>query len=461
MGTAPVFPLILKMSTPAMFSMLIQALYNVVDSIYISRFDPEQNGLTAVSLAFPFQMIMVAVAVGTGVGLNSLISRRLGERDQKAADSAATHGIILALLSSLVFVVIGLTLSRPFISLFSDSATVVQMGTEYLAIVTALSFGAFIEVTLNRILQATGNMIIPMVTQIVGAVTNIILDPILIFGWFGLPAMGVSGAAIATVAGQILAMLVAATAFRMGKHRVRISLKGFRPEGKTIKDIYAVGLPAIVMQSIASVMNSGLNAILMDSEVAVKVLGVYFKLQSFVFMPVFGLNQGTMPIMGFNFGAGNKKRFMDTLKYGGLIALAVMILGTLLFQIFPEFLLGIFSDDPGMVDTGVRAFRAISLCFIPAALGITFSNVFQATGRGFMSLLISLLRQLVLILPIAWMISWFDLGMVWYAFPIAEAVSLVVSILLFVYLYKTSIANLIPIEMRQGGAEPEKEQDDE
>ena len=318
------------------------------------------------------------------------------------------------------------------------------MGTQYISIVTIFSFGSFVQINFEKILQATGNMFYPMLFQLVGAVTNIILDPIFIFGYFGFPKMGVAGAAVATVAGQILAMVFSVyVAFRKN-HAVTIQIKGFRPQKAVIQEIYAVGLPSIVMQSIGSVLVMGLNAILITfSEIAVSVLGVYYKLQSFVFMPVFGLNQGLMPIMGFNYGAGNKKRLLDALKIGVLIAATILLVGMLLFLFFPAQLLGIFNDSAEMLRIGVPALRIISTSFVFAAVSIIFSTLFQAIGRGVNSLLISVLRQLFVILPVAYlMANLFGLEMVWYAFPIAEVVSVAVSILLFIRVYKARLANL-------------------
>ena len=442
MGTAPIFPLIVSMSLPAMFSMLIQAMYNIVDSIFVARVG--DNALTAVSLAFPIQTLIIAVAVGTGVGLNSLISRRLGEQNYEAANSAASHGPFLGICSWLVFAVFGLFFSRTFFEAFTETAQVIEMGTQYISIVTIFSFGSFVQINFEKILQATGNMFYPMLFQLVGAVTNIILDPIFIFGYFGFPKMGVAGAAVATVAGQILAMVFSVYVAFCKNHAVTIQIKGFGPQKAVIQEIYAVGLPSIVMQSIGSVLVMGLNAILITfSEIAVSVLGVYYKLQSFVFMPVFGLNQGLMPIMGFNYGAGNKKRLLDALKIGVLIAATILLVGMLLFLFFPAQLLGIFNDSAEMLRIGVPALRIISTSFVFAAVSIIFSTLFQAIGRGVNSLLISVLRQLFVILPVAYlMANLFGLEMVWYAFPIAEVVSVAVSILLFIQVYKARLANL-------------------
>jgi putative MATE family efflux protein len=442
MGTMPIGRLLMSMSLPAMFSMLIQALYNVVDSIYVAQIG--EHALTAVSLAFPIQNLMIAVSVGTGVGLNSLISRRLGERREEEASHAAIHGVLISLAESLCFVIFGLFFCQMFFSAFTDDATVIQMGVTYTSIVTVLSFGSFIQICLEKTLQATGNMFYPMVFQLIGAITNIILDPILIFGWFGLPAMGVTGAAVATVAGQILAMLFAVYVIIRKEHAVHITFKGFRFSAPIVCDIFEVGFPSIIMQSIGSVMIIALNNILIVfSQAAVAVLGVYFKLQSFVFMPVFGLGAGAMPIMGYNFGARDKKRLMHTLRLASIIALGIMVAGLLLFQFGARYLLMMFNASEEMMSIGISALRTISLCFPAAALGIAFSNFFQAIGEGKNSLFISVLRQLVILLPCAWLISRFGtLNQVWLAFPIAETVSFFISLLLLRSTYRRRIAAL-------------------
>lgn len=439
MGTQPVLKLIITMSLPSMFSMLVQALYNIVDSYFVSQIN--ENALTAVSLVFPMQMLMAAVGVGTSVGLNSFISRKLGEKRQDQADSAATHGLVLGVFSWVVFAILGIFLARPFLCMFTDIEEIIEMGTQYLSICYIFSFGMFLQINAEKILMATGNMIYPMFFQLTGAVTNIILDPIFIFGMFGLPAMGVAGAAIATVAGQIFGMIFGVVVLLVKKHDVTIRLRGFRPDWKIIKNIYAVGFPSIIMQSIGSLMNVMMNMILISfTETAVAVFGVYFKLQSFVFMPVFGLTHGVLPIIGYNFGARNKDRLLRAYKYGCLIAMGIMALGTIVFWAFPEWLLGIFNASDHMLSIGVPALRLISLCFIPAAIGIITSTLFQAVGKGFYSLLITILRQLVILIPSAYLLSLTMLVQnVWFSFPIAEVFSLAASLLLFVRLYRWTI----------------------
>lgn len=443
MGTQPMLRLIISMSLPAMFSMLVQALYNVVDSYFVAQIN--ENALTAVSLAFPIQTLLIALSGGTGIGINSLVSRRLGEGRKGEASSAATHGLLLGVFNWVIFLIFGLFFSRMFFESFTSTQEVVEMGTQYMSIVCIFSFGIFIEMNMEKVLQATGNMIYPMLFQLTGAVANIILDPIFIFGYLGVPAMGITGAAVATVIGQILAMLFASFIIFRKEHEVDITFRKFRLNWRVIKEIYIVGFPSIVMQAIGSVMVMGLNAILMTfSETAVAVLGVYYKLQSFVFMPVFGLTAGVMPIMGYNFGAKKKARLMSCLKIGCIIALAIMMLGTVLFWIIPDQLLLIFNASSDMLGIGVPALETISLCFIPAAMGIMFSTIFQAVGKGAYSLVISVLRQLVVILPVAFFMAQTDvLVNVWYAFPIAEVFSFVASIWLFYLLYKKVIKNLL------------------
>ena len=420
LGTMPVGKLLASMSIPAIFSMLVQSLYNVVDSIFVSRIS--EDALTAVSLAFPLQMLTIAFALGVGVGVNSLIARKLGEGDKEAASKTASTGFFLAIINGIIFMLLGIFAARFFMGFFAQDETIVNMGTSYLSIVLIFSFGIFIEMTCSRTLQATGNMIIPMFSQLIGAVINIVLDPIMIFGLLGFPAMGIRGAAIATVIGQIFSMIFVLIMFRIKSHDVHLKIRGFKLEKSYIIEIYKVGLPTIIMNAIGSVTTTFLNGILMSfSSTAVAILGVYFKLQSFIFMPVFGLVQGSMPIMGYNYGANNKKRFMKTLKLALLTSFVIMIIGTSIFWIFPAQLLALFDGSPEMVKMGIYVLRVVSLCFIPASIGITLSTMFQAIGHGFKSLLMSLLRQLVLIIPCAWIFAtYIGLGAVWFCYPLAE-----------------------------------------
>lgn len=443
MGTAKMLPLIFSMALPAMFSMMVQALYNIVDTYFVSQVS--EKAMAAVSLAFPIQNLQIAFAVGTAVGVTSLISRRLGEGRKAEAESAASHGIVLGLCTAAVFAVYGAFFTTPFFKMFESDPEIVLMGDQYISVCCIFSFGSFVVVMLEKILQATGNMLWPMIFQLVGALINIALDPVFIFGYFGLPAMGVTGAAIATVGGQIISMIFAAIVFAARPHAISISFKGFRPRWETIKNIYAVGLPAIVMQAIGTVMNMAMNGILSGfSTAAYTVFGLYFKLQSFVFMPVFGLTQGLLPIMGFNYGARNKKRLMQALSHGCLIALFIMLAGMLAFLLLPDKLLGIFNASEELLHIGVPALRTICTCFIFAALGIVSSTLFQAVGRGTYSLIVSLMRQLVVLVPAAWLLSriFGEVSAVWWAFPFAETVSLLASVFFFMRLYAREIKAL-------------------
>ncbi|MFU0831661.1 MAG: Staphylococcal virulence regulator protein A [Oscillospiraceae bacterium] len=441
MGIMPVFPLIVSMSIPAILSMMVQAFYNIVDSYFVSQIS--ENALTAVSLVFPIQILLIGVAVGTAIGLNSLIARRLGENRREEADQAATHGLLLGLMNGLLFLVIGIFFSKLFLQSFTTDAEIVEMGSVYMSIVCVYSFGVCIEINIEKILQATGNMLFPMIFQLIGAISNMLLDPVFIFGMFGMPAMGVKGAAIATVTAQIISMCVALLVLLLREHEVRIEFHSFRFNWHIVRNIYAVGLPAIIMQSTGSAMVVGMNAILISfTETAVAVFGVYFKLQSFVFMPVFGLTQGLMPVIGYNFGAKKTDRLLSAVKIGCIIALAIMGIGMAGFWLFTDKLLMIFNASNRMLQIGVPALRTISLCFLPAAFGIVFSTTFQAVGDGVKSLIISLLRQLVVLLPTAYLLSKIGLDAVWFAFPIAEIVSLTASFVFFGILKKTTIRAL-------------------
>lgn len=442
MGTEPVFGLIMKMSLPAMFSMIVQALYNIIDSMFVSYVG--QYALTAVSLAYPMQFLMIGCAVGTAIGINSLISRRLGEGKIEEANKAATYSIVLGVITWIIFAVIGFFFSSSIIGAYTDDPATLEAGTQYLSCVFIFSMGVFIEVNIEKTLQATGNMLFPMLFQLAGAVFNIILDPIFIFGWGFIPAYQTLGAAIATVVGQIISMIFAVCVLLFKKHSIKVSFKYLKSfDFSIIKDIYLVGIPSIIMQSIGSVMLLGLNGILAGiSAVYVNVLGVYYKLQSFVFMPVFGLTQGVMPIMGYNYGAKNKSRLMQALKYGIIIGGVIMAVGVIVFWIIPELLLSIFNADADMLNIGTPAMRIISICFIPAAAGILFATLFQAVGRGFRSLLMSLLRQLGVILPVAYLLAQIDSSLVWYSFPVAEIVSLCIALLLFLNLYRKELKHL-------------------
>ena len=447
MGYMPIRPLMISMSLPAIISMTINALYNIVDSYFVARIS--EDALTAVSIIMPLQLMIIAVGVGTGVGVNSLISRRLGARRQEDADKAATTGLILGFFDFLLFLIVGLLLPGAFVSSYAEPGTYIYTAArQYLTIVFCGSFFINIQVVIEKILQATGNMKAPMVCSMAGAITNVILDPIMIFGLLGFPELGVVGAALATVIGQVVGFTIAVIILfgkrNRDKHLVNISFNGFRLEWRIIKEIYQVGLPSIIMQSIASVMNVLYNMILVAySSTAVAVLGVYFKIQSFVFMPVFGLNQGVLPIIGFNFGARNKERVKEARKEGIRLALIFMVIGLALFQLIPDKLLMIFDASPKMLEYGIPALRIISINFIPAAFGIMNGTVFQATGHGMYSLICSFIRQLIGIVPFAYFLA--KIGGVtlsWFSFPIGEVLGLIYSFYMLNKLMKKEIETL-------------------
>ena len=442
MGTMPVKRLLVTMSLPMIISMLVQALYNIVDSVFVSMIN--QAALTAVSMAFPIQNLLIAVSAGTCVGVNALLSRSLGERNAKNANLAAVNGLFLAFVSFLFFALFGIFGARFFFESQTDNPVIIEYGIQYLQIVCIFSFGLFGEMMFERILQSTGQTFYCMITQGTGAIINIILDPILIFGPFGVPKMGIQGAAAATVFGQIVAMVLAAMLNHAKNKDVRISFKGFSPHKRTISIIYQVGVPSIIMQSISSVMTFGLNKILISfSETAVAVFGVYFKLQSFIFMPIFGLNNGMIPIIAYNYGARNKKRIMETVRLSIGIAVGIMLIGLAVFQLMTPQLLMLFQADADMLSIGVPALRIISLSFLFAGYCIIVGSVFQAMGNGVYSLIISVARQLVCILPLAYFFAQvFGLHAVWYSIPLAEITSVVLSSILFRKIYVEKIKPL-------------------
>ena len=430
MGVMPIPKLLITMSLPMIISMLVQALYNIVDSMFVAQLN--EDALTAVSLAFPIQNLMIAVAAGTGVGINALLSKSLGEKKYETANTIAKNGILLAIISSLVFAILGLLGSRLFFAIQTDDAEIVMYGTQYMSVITIFSFGVFLQITFERLMQSTGKTIFNMITQGLGAIINIILDPILIFGLFGLPAMGVTGAAVATIIGQIIAAMLGIFFNYKYNKEIHVGFKSFRPCKETIGNIYKIGVPSIIMQSIGSITTFGMNNILlMFSSTAATVFGVYFKLQSFVFMPVFGLTNGMIPIVAFNYGAQNKKRIYQTIKLSTVIAVSIMLVGVVIFQLFPQTLLGLFEASENMLKIGVPALRTISLSFIFAGFCIIASSVFQALGNGVYSMIMSFARQIVVILPVAFVFAkLFGLDMVWYAYPIAEIVSVIICIFL-------------------------------
>lgn len=425
MGTLTVNKLLVSMSLPMIISMLVQALYNVIDSMFVAQIS--ENALTAVSLAFPLQSLMIAVGVGTGVGVNAVLSRTLGQKDYENANKVASNGIILSFISYITFALIGAFLTKAFFMAQTNNAEIISYGSQYIYICTILSIGLFGQMIFEKLLQSTGKTFYTMITQGTGAVINIILDPIFIFGLFGVPKMGVAGAAVATVTGQIIAMLLAIYFNLRKNHEIKLNIKTFKPDLKIIKRIYAVGIPSIVMQSIGSVMTFGLNKILISfTPTAAAVFGVYFKLQSFVFMPVFGLNNGMVPIVAYNYGAKNEERVIKVIKLSVFYAVCIMLIGFLVFQIFPKELLNLFNASQDMLSIGVPALRIISINFIFAGFCVIASSVFQALENGVLSLIVSVVRQLVTILPLAFLFGQaFGINAIWFAFPVSEIVSVI------------------------------------
>lgn len=430
MGTMPVNKLLISMSLPMIISMLVQAMYNIVDSVFVAQIS--ENALTAVSLAFPLQNLMIAFAGGTAVGVNALLSRSLGEKNQDHVNQTAVNSVFIFLVTAVIFMIAGLTLSNLFFNVQTTNTEIVNAGTQYSMIVVGCSIGLFCQFLFERLLQATGRTLFTMVTQGLGAIINIILDPIFIFGLCGFPKMGVAGAALATITVQIIACLLALFFNLKFNHDIHFKFKRFRPNAHIVKQIYSVGIPSIIMQSIGSVMTFGMNTILITfSTTATAVFGVYFKLQSFVFMPVFGLNNGMIPIIAYNLGAKQKKRMFDTIKLAMIYATGMMIIGVIFFETIPQTLLGFFNASEAMIKIGTPALRIIAIHFIFAGFSIVCSATFQAVGKGTYSLLTSLIRQLLVLLPCAYVLSLTgNLDLIWLCFPIAEIFSAVTSFIL-------------------------------
>lgn len=442
MGVMPENRLLLSMSLPMMISMLVQALYNIVDSVFVSYIN--ENALTAVSLAFPIQSLLIAFGVGTGVGVNALLSRALGEKDFDTVNKSAMNGIFLAIVTYVVFLAVGLFAARPFYLGQTKDVQIVEYGIQYLRIVCIFSLGMLMQMMLEKLLQSTGKTVFTMITQSVGAVINIIFDPILIFGLAGFPKLGVAGAAAATIFGQCVACALALFFNLKYNREIRLKLQNLKPDARIIRKIYAVGVPSIIMQAIGSVMTYGMNRILIGfSSTATAVFGVYFKVQSFVFMPVFGLNNGMVPIIAYNFGAGRRDRVVKTVKLSVGYALLIMAVGTVIFQLAPQFLLGLFNASDNMLSIGIVALRTISVGFLFAAFGIVSSSLFQALGNGVYSMFVSLTRQLIVLLPVAWLLARTgNLGLVWCAFPIAEVFSFALSVIFTLQINKKVIRHI-------------------
>jgi len=443
MGVMPVKKLIVTMSLPMMASMLVQALYNIVDSIFVAQLS--ENALTAVTLAFPLQNMIIAVASGTGVGVNAILSRSLGEKKFDRSNAAANTSVLLALCSYVIFLIVGIFGAKGFIATQTNDAEILEYGETYLGIVMCLSIGVFMQVNFERLLQSTGKTFFSMISQMTGAIINIIMDPILIFGLFGFPALGVAGAAYATIFGQVISSILGVIMNVKFNTEIQLSVKEvFRPKIEIIKEIYMVGIPSILMVSIGSIMTFSMNKILMAfSSTATAVFGVYFKLQSFFFMPVFGLNNGIIPVLAYNYGARKKDRILEALKFGITLAFSIMLVGTLIFETIPGVLLGFFNASEDMLALGEPALRIIAVHFPIAGISIALGSVFQAFAKSIYSLIISVARQLVILIPVAWLLAQTgNVNMVWLAYPIAEIVSVICSIFFFKKVKKEVIHEL-------------------
>lgn len=443
MGTMPIPKLLLSMSLPIIISMLVQAFYNIVDSIFVAQIDPDGKAFTAVSLAFPVQNLMIAVGAGTGVGINALLSRSLGEKNFEKANKVANTGIYLAIFSYIAFLLFGIFFVDDFAKLQTNDPEIAKYCVEYLRVICILSIGIFMQITMERLLQATGKAFLSMVVQLAGAVFNLIFDPILIFGLFGFPKLGIAGAALATVLGQIVSMTLGIVINIRCNQEIKIKPIHYRLDRKTVGGIYGIGVPSILLMSIGTVMTLCMNQILITSAASVAVFGAYFKLQSFFIMPVTGLNNGMVPIVAYNYGAKNKKRILSTIRLSIVIACGIMLFGMLIFQIFPLQLLQMFNASEEMIAIGIPAMRIISLHYIFAGVCIIFLSVFQALGKSIYSLFVSMGRQLVVLVPVAWIFAnCFGLWAVWWAFPLAEIASLLLSVLFMIRVYKKYIKPL-------------------
>ena len=442
MGYMPIGKLLISMSLPMMISMFVQSLYNIVDSIFVARIS--ENALTAVSIAFPIQNLMFSVALGTAVGINSLLSRRLGEKNFEEVDKVANNGVLLAIFGFIIFMIVGFFVPRPYFESQTDNPEIIEYGVTYMRICLVACAGVFGAITFERLLISTGKTGLSMVSQLTGTAFNLVFDPILIFGLLGFPAMGIAGAAVATVLGQFAAMTVSLILNVRKNKEIHLSFKGLKPNGQIIGKIYAVGVPSIIVMSIGSILVYFLNIILGSfTTTAIAVYGVYFKLQSFVFMPVFGLNNGSVPIVAYNYGARNRKRITRTIFLSCFAACAIMIVGVLIFELFPAQLLALFAASDEMLKIGIPALRIIAIHFPVAAFCIILGSVFQALGKGIQSMVISFVRQLIFLLPAAWLLSLTGkIDNIWWSFLIAEALSLVVSLILLKPVYDKEIKTM-------------------
>lgn len=450
MGYMPINKLLLSMSLPMMVSMLVQALYNIVDSVFVSQIN--EYALRAVSLAFPIQNLMIAVAVGTAVGINAFLSKTLGEKDYEKANMIAVNGIFIELVSYFVFALIGIFVSRPFFASQTNIPEVQAYGVTYLTICCTAGVGIFMQTCFERLLQSTGKTFYTMITQGTGAIINLILDPILIFGYFGMPKLGVAGAAIATVIGQLAAAALAVFFNLKCNKEIHFSIRSFKPDIPLILNIYKVGAPSIVVQSIGSIMTYGMNLILASFGAAQTVFGVYFKLQSFIFMPVFGLNNGMVPIIAYNYGAGKRERVIGTMKCAVKYGVIIMLVGLFVMEIFPAQLIGFFNATPELLDIGVPALRIICLSFIFAGYCIVVGSVFQALGNGIYSMISSVSRQLCVLLPVAYLLSLSgNVNLIWWSFPIAELMSVAMSTFFLIRINRRVIKHIGEEKMQPSG----------
>ena len=458
MGYMPITKLLITMSLPMMFSMLIQALYNIVDSMYVNMLSTQ--AFDALAIAYPVQNLMIGVATGTAVGTNALVARSLGAGDRKKASNTAMHGVLLALFGFSLFCCFGIFGVKPYYGLYEGKVTpdTLTYGIEYLRIICIFSFGTYIHIIFERIMQSTGRTIFTLFTQGIGAIINIILDPIMIFGYYGCPAMGVSGAAYATVISQIISAVISIVLNKIFNHDLDIRFSNFKFDIKTVGGIYAIGVPSMIMVGIGSFMNFFMNQILSSlTQTGITVFGAYYKVQNFIFMPVFGLNNSIIPIVSYNYGANNRTRMMKTIKTGIILAVCIMLVGLLAMQIFPDKILSIFETDTSPADLytiGIPAFRIISLCFVFAAICIVIGSIFQALGRSIFSMFVSIARQLLILVPLAYIFSLSgNIDLVWWAFPAAELMSLVASMFFFRIIYKQQIA-VMPLTPEDAQSEP-------
>lgn len=440
MGTMDINRLVMTMALPMMVSMLIQALYNIVDSVFVARYS--QDALTAVSLCYPVQSLMIALASGTGVGINSLLSRRLGEGNRAEADKVAVNGVLLGILTSIAVAIVGYLSSGVFFTFFTDTAATIEMGREYMIICTVFSLGVFMQIVAERLLQATGKTHLSMLSQMTGAVVNIILDPIMIFGYFGCPEMGIAGAAAATVIGQWCAMIVAFAFNAKYNHEITLKIRGFRPSSRIIGEIYRVGVPAIVMQSITSIMTVGMNKILAE-DIAISIFGIYFKINSFIFMPIFGMTNALIPIFSYNYGARKRERIYGALRIGMVVSVSLMAIGTALIIGFPSFFLKLFDANEAMYAMGVPAMRIFPIGFCFAGYCIIIISLLQSIEAAHVSMVISIARQLLIILPSAYVLKrLFGYPAVWASIPIAEFAATLMCVIFYFKICKPRLDKL-------------------